>query len=609
MNSNVNPDKSAVSLLEQIVGSSPERLAVKDSEGSVTYGQMWERAGEVAGRLVALGVRPGDLVGLCLPRSSSLIVAALGIFRAGAAYVAIDPAYPDERLQWMLSDSAPVATVTDSSMTDRLGHREQMMFVGADARLDPEMSAGTVDGLPSPPSAENLAYVVYTSGSSGRPKGAMIDHAGLLNLVEWHRGAFDLGPNDRSTQIVSPGFDAAVLEIWPALAVGAAIHIVPEALRADPIGLRDWLVAEEITFAVLPTAVAETVIGLTWPTVAPLRWMLIGGDALTRRPAAGLKFSLVNSYGVSEASVVSTAGVVSADGERTPSIGRPIDGVTVEIVDDDLEPLPIGRSGELLIGGESVGRGYLNQPELTAERFVEDKHGRRLYRTGDHARIDADGEIEFLGRLDDQLSIRGFRVETGEVATALNSHPGVEASVAVAVGESSAERRLVAYLVAAGLERPSDEDVSTFLNRSLPDYMVPSTYVWLDRLPVTQHGKVDRKALPDPAQANQKTPSRPAERPTGTDVRQTIASIAAELLEVPEVTADQSFFLLGGHSMLAAQMIVRLEDLYGAEIGLRYFFDHPTPADLAIEVERQIADGAEPEGPISAIGSPSTESA
>ncbi len=588
-------------LLERLDGAALDRLAVKDADESITYGELSARSDAVARSLIGLGVRPGDLVGLCLPRSAGLVVAALGIFRAGAAYVAIDPAYPDERLAWILSDSGPVVTITDEDTVARLGPTARTIVLGPGGQLEGEAPPAGGSDLPPSPSAEDLAYVIYTSGSTGRPKGAMVHHAGLLNMVEWHRRAFEVGPTDRCTQLVSPGFDAAVQEIWPTLASGAALLVVPDDLRADPIGLRDWLIAEGVTVTFLPTAVVETIIGLKWPSEAPLRYVLTGGDALTRRPAPGQPFTLINGYGVSEASVVSTSGAVGPDGEGAPSLGRPIDGVTIEAVDEDLEPLPPGESGEMVIVGVSVGLGYLNRPELTAERFVEDRRGRRLYRTGDQARIDTTGEIEFLGRLDDQLSIRGFRVEAGEVAAAINSHPGVEASVAVAAGDSSSERRLVAYVVAAGPERPGDEEVSEHVGSSLPEYMVPSTYVWLDRLPITEHGKVDRRALPDPHQTPQATPSGAPDEPGGRDVEQEIASIAAELLEVPEVAADESFFLLGGHSMLAAQLIVRLEDRYGAEIGLRYLFDHPTPAELAVEVERQIAEGAEPEEPLSAL--------
>jgi amino acid adenylation domain-containing protein len=605
MTSNVSTGTTVMDLIDGIVTASPDRLAVKGTDGSVTYAELSARADAVARRLVGLGVSNGDLVGLSVGRSTSLVVATLGIVRAGGAYVAIDPAYPDERLQFMLSDSSPVAVVCDAATAPRLGDAGQAVELAAGGELAADADPEEGVQLPAHPGPDDLAYVVYTSGSSGRPKGSMIDHAGLLNLVEWHRRAFDLGSEDRCTQIASPGFDAAVWEIWPALASGAALHVVPEALRRDPIGLRDWLLSEDITVTFLPTAVAETVIGLTWPTHTALRFMLTGGDALTRRPSAALGFTLVNNYGLSEAAVVSTSGVVSPDGEGAPSIGGAIDGVDVEIVDENLESVPTGESGELAIGGVSVGRGYLNQPELTAERFVEDKHGRRLYRTGDHARITEDGEIEFLGRLDDQLSIRGFRVEAGEVAAALNSHPGVDSSVAVAVGDSSAERRLVAYLVATE-QQPDDAEVSDFLAESLPEYMVPSTYVWLDQLPVTEHGKVDRKALPDPHEAQPETPAEAVGRMPENEVQATIASVIAELLEMPAVGVDQNFFLLGGHSMLGAQLILKLDDLYGAEVGLRYLFDHPTPAELAVEVERQVAEGARPmSGVASGAGSSS----
>jgi amino acid adenylation domain-containing protein len=604
MKADTNAPATAPQLIDRAVAAAPERPAVVDAATTLTYGELSGRADLVAGRLVGLGVAPGDLVGLCLGRSASLIVAALGIFRAGAAYVAIDPAYPEERLRWMLDDASPVATVTDAAGAERLGDGGRALVLAPGGILAASDPADATFELPPRPAPEDLAYVVYTSGSTGRPKGAMVEHAGLQNMVGWHLRAFAVGPEDRCSQMVSPGFDAAVQEIWTTLAAGAALVVVPDALRADPIGLRDWLVSERITATFLPTAVAETMIGLTWPGDAPLRYILTGGDALTRRPAPGQPFTLINGYGVSEASVVSTSVAVSPDGEGAPSIGRPIEGVFIETLDPDLEPVPTGEAGEMVIVGISVGRGYLNRPELTAERFVTDRHGRRMYRTGDQARIDADGAIQFLGRLDDQLSIRGFRVEAGEVAAALNAHPGVEASVAVAAGDSSSERRLVAYLVASGPERPDEGDVSAFLGRSLPDYMVPSSYVWLDRLPLTAHGKVDRAALPDPTEM---APADPTEPASPDDVRGTIAAIAAELLEVAEIAADQSFFELGGHSMLAAQMTLRLEELYGAEIGLRYFFEHPTPAELAVEVERQIEEGAEPEGPIAAIGSPSSE--
>ncbi len=428
----------------------------------------------------------------------------------------------------------------------------------------------------------------------------MVEHASLLNLVEWHCRAFGLGPEDRCTQVASPGFDATVWEIWPALASGAAIHVVPEALRVDPIALRDWLAAEGITISFLPTAVADVMIGLSWPQEAPLRVLLTGGDALSRRPAADLGFAVINNYGLTETAVVATSGPVAVDGRGTPSIGRPIDGATVEIVDEDFEPVATGEDGELLIGGAVLARGYLNRPDLTAERFIVDRRGQRRYRSGDRARIAPNGEIEFLGRIDDQVSIRGFRVEPGEVTAVLSSHPAVEAGVAVARGSSSADRHLVGYLVARDGAPVPDGEMTDHVGRFLPDHMVPASYVWLERLPLNEHGKIDRRALPEPEDhAGAAAAGAAAE----TEAQATIAGILAELLEVPEVGVDQNFFLLGGHSMLGAQLIARLEELYGAEISLRYLFDHPTPAELAAEVERQREAGAMPRGAELAAGS------
>jgi amino acid adenylation domain-containing protein len=574
-------------LIDQATTGSPDRVAVRGGDGAVTYGELAARSDQLAQRLRQLGVAPGDLVGLCLDRSVRLVVGALAIVKAGAAYVAIDPNYPDERIAWMLDDSGAVAVVTDAAIAGRLASENvRPTVVLADAgelRDAPDADAGAAP-LPAAPQPTDLAYVVYTSGSTGRPKGVLVEHAGLANLVSWHRATFALVADDRTAQIASPGFDAAVWEIWPTLATGASLHIVPEELRGDPLGLRDWLVAKRITVTFLPTAVAEGVIGLAWPGDVALRHLLTGGDALTRRPPADLPFTVVNNYGLSETAVVATSGTVASEGEGAASIGRAITGVEIEVVDEDLQPVAPGTDGELIIGGVAVARGYLNRDALTAERFLDGPHGRR-YRTGDRVRMAPDGEIEFLGRLDDQLSIRGFRVEPGEVAAALNAHPAIEASVAVGAGRSSADRQLVAYVVGTGAARPERDELAGFLSGSLPEYMVPSRYVWLDALPVTAHGKIDREALPALVEA-------PVAAEAASGVQAAVAGIVAELLEVEAVGTDENFFMLGGHSMLGAQLIVRLEDLFDVEVSLRFLFDHPTVTEIAAEVERQQADGA-----------------
>lgn len=585
--SGVMTGTTVLQAIDEATISLPGSVAVRGPDVSLTYGELSARADSLARRLRQLGVKPGDLVGLCLDRSVSLPAAALAIFRAGAAYVAIDPAYPDERVRWMLEDSDAAAVVTAPGVAGRLGAPggRPVAVVFSGAQLEGDSVSERREPLPPAPRPTDLAYVVYTSGSTGRPKGAMVEHASLANLVHWHRATFALGPGDRCTQFASPGFDAAVWEIWPGLAAGAAIHVVPEGLRGDPVGLRDWLLAEGITVTFLPTAVAEGVMSLSWPEEGELRYLLTGGDVLTRRPPSGLGFAVVNNYGLSETAVVATSGTVTSDGEGLPSIGRPIAGVVAEIVDERLALVEPGVAGELLIGGTAVGRGYLNQADLTAERFLEDGQGRR-YRTGDRVRQRADGELEFLGRLDDQLSIRGVRVEPGEVVAALHSHPSIEACVAVGVGRTGLDRRLVAYVVAAGDELAPDHELAEFLGNVLPEHALPSAYVWLDELPLTQHGKLDREALPAPAETT--TDGSGGRRPESS-IEAAIMSIVAELLDVEAVGMDQNFFLVGGHSMLGAQLVVRVEDRFGVEITLRHLFDHPTPAAIAAEVERQLA--------------------
>ena len=562
--------------IEAVVRTHGTRAAVRDANEALSYDELWHRSGEVADRLRAIGVASGDLVGLCLERSVALVVDALAIMRTGAAYVAIDPAYPEDRIAWMRQDSGVVAMITEP------GHPERVE--GA-----PASATGSQDGQP--------AYVVYTSGSTGRPKGVLVDHDSLINLVDWHRTAFALTPEDRCTQISSPGFDAAMWETWPALAAGASLHVVPEPLRVDPAGLRDWLVTERITVSFLPTALAESVLTLRWPADAPLRYLLTGGDALTRRPAPDFPATVVNNYGLSETTVVATSGVVSAGGEGTPTIGRAIAGVTLEVLDEHLAPVTAGTAGELVIGGPAVARGYLGRTELTAERFLQDD-GRRRYRTGDRVRIDPDGEVVFLGRLDDQLSVRGFRVEPGEIVAALCAHPAIATAVITTAGETSAERRLVAYLVASGQQQPGDEELSAHVGTSLPAYMVPARYVWLAEVPVTTHGKVDREALarfahPEETLAQVSLTAPPpadAINDDGPVTERAVAAIICELLGVTDVTPQENFFLLGGHSMLGAQLIARLEDRFGVELGLRFLFDHPTSGEIAGEVDAQLAE-------------------
>lgn len=565
----------------------PDAVAVVDGARRLTYDELAERAARLAGRLRQLGCGPDIPVALAVERSPELIVGAFGILLAGAAYVPLDPAYPSERLGSMLRDARPAVVVTTAAIARWLPRGTGGLVV-----LDREDEVGdaTPAALDVKPSGGDLAYIIYTSGSTGRPKGVECRHTGLANLVRWHVDAFALGPTDRTTLMASPSFDAAVWEIWPTLAAGATLVVVDEAARPDPERLRDVLVEERITVAFAPTPLAERLVTLDWPEATALRLLLTGADTLHRYPPPGLPFALVNNYGPTEATVVATSGIVPATGatDRRPSIGRPIDNVQVWILDERRRPVGVGVAGELYIGGAGVASGYRNRPELTAERFVGDpfsnEPGARLYRTGDRARWRADGEIEFLGRVDDQLKIRGFRIEPDEIVGLLNAHPAV-ASSAVAVREPRAGNpTLVAYVVPSNGIPLTATMLRATLASTLPDYMVPSVFVQLDALPVTVNGKVDRTALPGPDDGNVLRDGAPlAPR---TPLEEQVATILADLLEVDRIGADDNFFLLGGHSLLGTQLIARFREVLGVELPLRTVFDHPTVAGLAAAVER-----------------------
>jgi acyl-coenzyme A synthetase/AMP-(fatty) acid ligase/acyl carrier protein len=413
--------------------------------------------------------------------------------------------------------------------------------------------------------------------------------------VAWHRRAFGVTADDRAPLYASPAFDAAVWEIWPYLVSGASVHLPPDAVRTDPEALRDWLVAHAITIGFVPTPVAERLIALPWPTWTALRTLLTGADTLHRYPPDGLPFVLVNNYGPTECTVVTTSGPVEPEpfGETLPTIGRPIDNVDVLILDEAMRPVAPDAAGELYIGGAGLARGYRGRPDLTAERFVPhpDEPGARLYRTGDRARLLADGRVAFLGRVDDQVKIRGYRVEPDEIAAALGAQPGVAACAVVARDDDGGERRLVAYVVAAPGAALGREALGTALRRSLPDYMVPATFVVLSSLPLTTNGKVDRAALPAPDASNTlRDGELVAPR---TEVETELAVILSALLAVEGVSVEDNFFLLGGHSLLGTQLIVRVRDVFGVELSLRTLFDAPTIADLAAEIERaRLAEAA-----------------
>jgi len=564
--------------------SAPDALAISAGDDRLTYAELDRRAGRVADRLHDLGIGPDAVVAVCLPRSAAFVVATLAVLKAGAAYLPLDPASPPERLAFMLADCGPRAVIVDRDGECPVPDGPWAEVDVREARIDSGSSSRQHDVAKD----EHLAYVIYTSGSTGRPKGVEITHGSLANLATWHVRAFEITSDDRAHFYASPAFDAAVWETWPYLTAGASIHLPPDEVRVDPEALRDWIVAEGITIGFVPTPVAERMLTLTWPGTTRLRTLLTGADTLHRYPSATLPFALVNNYGPTECTVVTTSGVIASSplADSLPSIGRAIDNVEVLVLDEARRPVAPGTDGELYVGGASLARGYRNHPELTAERFVPHPTvpGARLYRTGDRVRQLADDTLAFLGRLDAQVKIRGYRVELDEVAAALGTHPGLEAAAVVARDGDDGERQLVAYVVPAPGATLGREALIGTLRRTLPDYMLPAVYVTLPELPLTINGKVDRTALPAPDAAN--TLRDGAAVAPRTEVEAEVGRILAGLLAIDDVSVNDNFFLLGGHSLLGTQLIIRLRDAFGVELSLRALFDSPTVAELASEIER-----------------------
>ncbi|MFD1540514.1 non-ribosomal peptide synthetase [Nonomuraea guangzhouensis] len=544
--------ESAIGVPEMIaeaVAAHPGATAVICGSESVTYGELAERVSRLAAELDGRGAGPGDIVGLHLGRSIDAVVAMLAIWRTGAAYLPLDPAYPAARRQHMITASGARLIVSDSLTT-------------AD-------SPRTGD--------PGLAYVIYTSGSTGIPKGVAVEHAGLAARVRWMRHEYGLRPGDRVVQLASLSFDTHAEELYPALTTGATVVLVPDGGATLPDLLAE---RPDITVLDLPTAYFHHLVDLideiAWPPA--LRLVVIGGEqvhaaSLTRwRRRFGDRVRLVNTYGPTETTIVATAADLTGDPDPHPPIGRPIHATTVRVLDPYGAPTPPGAPGELYIGGPGVARGYLGQQELTARRFVRLPDGGRYFRTGDRVRLRPDGLLEFLGRLDEQVKVRGFRIEPGEVEHCLLTHPDVRQAAVVA-----RDGELVAYVVGEAAE------LAEHVAGRLPPYLVPTHWVVLDALPLTANGKLDRSALPEPGRAagTDATPPR-------SDAEELVADVWAEVLGADKVGAFDDFFALGGHSLLAIRVAARLRAIAGVDLPIRTLFARRTVAELARAVEEAL---------------------
>jgi amino acid adenylation domain-containing protein len=587
-----HPQASSVAeLVASQAAATPNAVALTSATRVLSYKELDERASALADVLRALGVGPDVVVGLCAPRSLGMVVGALGILKAGAAYLPLDPTYPTARLAFVLDDAQVPVVVAGYCVKDRVPTGiYQTILLDDFGRVVASPPLPYCDRMKVAATLKNLAYVIYTSGSTGEPKGVEITHESLLNLVHWHQHAFRVTSADRASQVAKVGFDAAVWEIWPYLAAGASLHAPDDETVSDPKSLRDWLVAQRITISFIPTPIAELLLTLPWPSGTALRTMLTGADTLHGYPPVGLPFLLVNNYGPTECTVVATSGAVPSNGStrQLPPIGCAIANTQVYILDESGKQVPMETAGELHIGGLGVARGYRNRPELTAKKFIPNPFGakpdERLFKTGDLAKFLPDGQIAFLGRMDEQVKVRGFRVEPNEVTAALNGHSHIQQSVVVAREVAPGDIRLIGYFVAVPQSHPTLDELRDFLAAHLPDFMVPATFVRLEKLPLTANGKVDRMSLPAADDTNALRDS--VYTAPRTDMEKTVAGILERLLELEHVDVEDNFFSLGGHSLMGAQLVARVRDTFGIEIPLRVVFDAPSVSELSSEIDR-----------------------
>jgi amino acid adenylation domain-containing protein len=575
--------------ISQLRDLCPDSIALSGGDRYLTYAQLDHQANQFAGYLQRIGLAEGETAAICLERSCDWIVAALGIMRAGAAYVPLDSAWPDSRLRFAVQDSGARVLVARAALLDRL----EVNARGVDPCRDARAIAAAPGVLLNTVRPDSLAYVIYTSGSTGVPKGVEITHANLDHLIRWHLDAFEVTPEDRVSHLAGLGFDAAGWEVWPSLAAGATVCIADDAVRCSPELLQKWIIHEQVTIAFVPTVHAGPMMSMEWPSPSALRFLLTGGDVLHHGPAVELPFRVVNNYGPTECTVVATSSVLEPGRQDAPPIGRPRAGVSVYLLDEQSEPVPEGTTGEIYIGGSGVGRGYRNLPDLTEQKFLPDPFaetpGGRMYRTGDRGVRRPDGEIEFRGRLDRQTKIRGQRVELDEIASVLSSHPSVEFATAVAHNADGTDNQLLAYVLPKKNARvPTVNELQKHLLRSLPNYMIPEIFVRLHALPLSANGKPDMTLLMRPTKAlllERMTATAPA-----TPIEEKLLAMVRQILENDAVGPEDNFFLAGGHSLLGMQLVMHLRDAFGVDLSLRQLLEEPTVQRLALLVETMIID-------------------
>ena len=570
--------------------AAPDAIAVSDGFGKeLSYGELERRANKLAHHLRTLGVAPEVLVGIAVSRSASMLVGLLGIMKAGGAYVPIDPSYPAERVAYMLQNAEAPVLVTEEALLDRLpSHDAHVVCIDRDwPAIEREPDTPPENRI----EPENLAYVIYTSGSTGNPKGVEIPHRALVNFLWTMRERPGLENDDVLLAVTTLSFDIAGLELYLPLVVGARVVIAPETATANPAELARMIEAFGVTVMQATPTTWRMIVDAGWPGKPGLK-ALCGGEALPLALADALvdrQLQLWNMYGPTETTIWSTTTRITTRGKPI-TIGKPIANTTLHVLDDALQPVPIGAEGELHIGGHGVARGYRGRQDLTAERFLPDPFdtapNARIYKTGDLVRYRADGEVEYIGRLDHQVKVRGFRIELGEIETVLSRHEAVRAAVAMAREDTPGDPRVVAYVIPNG-KAANSADLREHVARSLPPYMVPSAIVTLESFPLTPNGKIDRKALPEPTRERDAELAYVAPR---TGLEQRLVKIWEHVLDITPIGVTDDFFELGVTSIVAAQLFARIEHELGHDLPLGAVFQAPTIERLAQLLELGEAD-------------------
>ncbi|HVF89347.1 MAG TPA: amino acid adenylation domain-containing protein, partial [Blastocatellia bacterium] len=541
--------------------------------------------------LIKSGVGPETVVALSLDRSIDLIVALLAILKSGAAYLPLDPSYPSNRLEFMLADSLASLAITEARLSGLFSGKVSEVICLPD--LESLLEAESERNPDVEMSEQNLAYLLYTSGSTGRPKGVMVPHQGICNLMGWMEADYALSEKDRVLQKTPMSFDASVWEVFAALTSGAQLVMAEPGGHKDSGYLVKTIKEEGITiFQGVPSMLKAVLDEPSFIDCKSLRRIYSGGEALVPGLRDGLLaldgVELFNVYGPTEASVNSTSYLFDPEHkESVVPIGRPVSNATAYVLGHCLEPVPIGVEGELYIGGAGLARGYKGRADLTAERFIPDCFGRheggRLYRTGDLVRYRNDGNLEFIGRIDQQVKVRGYRIELGEIEEVLNEVEGIQEAVVIARQEEGGDKYLAAYIVVEGSEAMREGELRAYLKERVPDYMVPKAFVMMEKLPLLSNGKLDRQALPLPSRAQARIDRQAV--PPASAIEEMMASIWSDLLSVEVTSAHDNFFDLGGHSLLATQVISRVREAFKLELPMRVLFESPTVASFSAQVE------------------------